>query len=85
MTKESRPSSEKLKGLADTSVALVHQMAELLKLRETVRQAEEAAAREQPKIEFYINPTQNLKAADYRANRIMRTARPGRLFMQARW
>ena len=45
MTKESRQSSEKLRGIANITNALVVQMAELLKLRESVQRAEEASAR----------------------------------------
>ena len=45
MTKESRQSSEKLRGIANITNALVVQMAELLKLREAVQKAEEASAR----------------------------------------
>ena len=45
MTKESRRSLEKLRGIADITNALVVQMAELLKLREAVQKAEEAKAR----------------------------------------
>jgi hypothetical protein len=45
MTKESRRSLEKLRGIADITNALVVQMAELLKLREAVQKAEEASAR----------------------------------------
>jgi len=45
MTKESRQSSETLMGIANITNALVVQMAELLKLRESVQKAEEASAR----------------------------------------
>jgi hypothetical protein len=45
MTKEPRQSSEKLRGIANITNALVVQMAELLKLREAVQKAEEASAR----------------------------------------
>jgi hypothetical protein len=45
MTKESRQSSETLRGIANITNALVVQMAELLKLRESVQKAEEASAR----------------------------------------
>src|SRR3977135_390475 len=45
MTKESRQSSETLMGIANITNALVVQMAELLKLRESVQRAEEASAR----------------------------------------
>ena len=45
MTKESRQSLEKLRGIADITNALAGQMAELLKLREAVQKAEEARAR----------------------------------------
>jgi hypothetical protein len=45
MTKESRQSSETLRGIANITNALVVQMAELLKLREAVQKAEEASAR----------------------------------------
>jgi len=45
MTKESRQSSEKLRGIANITNALVVQMTELLKLREAVQEAEEASAR----------------------------------------
>ena len=47
MTKESRQSLEKLRGIADITNALAGQMAELLKLREAVQKAEEARAHKQ--------------------------------------
>src|ERR1700716_2883257 len=45
MTKESRQSSEKLRGIANITNALVVQIEELLKLREAVQEAEETSAR----------------------------------------
>ena len=45
MTKEFSQSSDSLKHAADISYALADQVAELLKLREAVQDAEEAAAR----------------------------------------
>lgn len=45
MTKELRQSSEKLRGATDITYALAAQMTELLKLREAVRRADEAATR----------------------------------------
>ena len=49
MTMESRQSLEKLRAIADITNALVVQMAELLKLREAVHKAEEAATRKTAK------------------------------------
>ena len=49
MTKELRDSLDKLRAIADIANALVVQMAELLKLREAVRKAEEARARKTAK------------------------------------
>ena len=49
MTMKSRQSLEKLRALADITNPLVAQRAELLKLREAVRKAEEAAARKTAK------------------------------------
>jgi hypothetical protein len=44
MTKEFRESLKRLESAADANVPLADQMAELVKLREAVRQAEEVAA-----------------------------------------
>ena len=49
MTMESRQSLEKLRAIADITNALVVQRAELVKLREAVRRAEEAAVRKTAK------------------------------------
>jgi hypothetical protein len=59
MTKEFRVSLELLKTAADANVALASQMAELLKLREAVRQAEEvAAARLRARRRYGLAPNQ---------------------------
>jgi len=65
MAKELRQSLEKLRALTDITRALAVQMGELLKLREAVQKAEEAAARGGPKQryrEIIISPACRARA-----------------------
>jgi orotidine-5'-phosphate decarboxylase len=64
MAEELRQSLEKMRAAADIIHALAVQMAELLKLREAVREAEEAAARKRAKQRYreIISPAYRAQA-----------------------
>jgi orotidine-5'-phosphate decarboxylase len=64
MAEELRQSLEKMRAAADIIHALAVQMAELLKLREAVREAEEAAARKRSKQRYreIISPAYRAQA-----------------------